>query len=187
VPIGGSVAVFGQGPVGLMATAGARLRGAGLVIAVEGVPARQELARRFGADALVDPADDPVAAILALTGGEGVDAAIEALGSPGTFAACVAATRPGGTISNVGYHGHGDAVPIPRLAWGVGMSDKTIRTALCPGGRERMERLMRLLLGGRVDPTPLTTHRFPFSEVETAFRMMQTKADGIIKPLITFS
>jgi threonine dehydrogenase-like Zn-dependent dehydrogenase len=115
-----------------------------------------------------------------------VDSAIEALGAAGTFAACVQVTRPGGTISNVGYHGHGDYVPIPRMAWGVGMSDKTIRTGLCPGGAERMNRLMRLIQTGRVDPTPLTTHRFQFREVQTAFRMMQTKADGILKPLILF-
>ena len=80
-----------------------------------------------------------------------MDSAIEALGSPQTFAACVSVTRPGGTISNTGYHGDGNSVPIPRLAWGVGMSDKTIRTALCPGGSERMGRLMRLIETGRVD------------------------------------
>jgi threonine dehydrogenase-like Zn-dependent dehydrogenase len=94
--------------------------------------------------------------------------------------------RPGGTISNVGYHGQGDFVSIPRLDWGVGMSDKTIRTGLCPGGAERMKRLLRLILSKRVDPTKLTTHRFDFSEIEKAFRMMKTKEDGILKPLILF-
>ncbi|QJW94979.1 NAD(P)-dependent alcohol dehydrogenase [Frigoriglobus tundricola] len=187
IPIGGTVAVFAQGPVGLMATVGARMRGAGLVIAVESVPRRKDLARRFGADAVVDFTEgDPVRAVLDLTGGEGVDSAIEALGSAGSFEACVKATRPGGTISNVGYHGHGESVPVPRIEWGVGMGDKTIRTGLCPGGAERMKRLMRLLETGRVDPTPLTTHRFPFADVERAFRMMQTKEDNILKPLISF-
>ena len=66
------------------------------------------------------------------------------------------------------------------------MADKTIRTGLCPGGRERMERLLRLLERGRIDPTPMTTHRFPFSDVEKAFQMMAAKSDGIIKPLIVF-
>ena len=66
------------------------------------------------------------------------------------------------------------------------MSDKTIRTALCPGGAERMARLMRLITSGRVDPTPMTTHRFPFDEVETAFHKMDRKEDGIIKPLVQF-
>ena len=188
IPLGGSVAVFAEGPVGLMATVGARLLGAGLVIGVENVPRRQELARRYGADEIVDFTQrDPVAAILDLTGGQGVDSSIEALGSEQTLIHCIKATRPGGTISNVGYHGHGDFVRIPRLDWGVGMSDKTIRTGLCPGGAERMKRLMRLLVAGRVDPSAMTTHRFEFAEIEKAFRMMQTKEGGIIKPLITFA
>ena len=158
IPIGGSVAIFSQGPVGLMATVGARLLGAGLVIGVESVPNRVALAKRYGCDVVVDfSKEDPVAAIMTLTGGKGVDSAIEALGSARTFAAAVSVTRPGGTISNVGYHGDGESVPIPRLAWGVGMSDKTIRTALCPGGAERMSRLLRLIQNGRVDPLPLTT------------------------------
>ena len=187
IPTGGTVAVFAQGPVGLMATFGARLLGAGLVIAVESVPARQELARRFGADVVVDYSQvDAVEEIRKLTGGAGVDAAIEALGMQATFEACVAATRPGGVISNLGYHGDGDYVKIPRLDWGVGMSDKTIRTALCPGGRERMARLLRLLEAKRLDPTPMTTHVFGFKELDRAFEMMKNKEDGIIKPLIEF-
>jgi len=187
IPIGGSVAVFAQGPVGLMATVGARLLGAGLVIAVDAIPKRLELAKHFGADVVVDfKKQDPVQAILDLTNGEGVDSAIEALGAETTLEACIKATRPGGTISNVGYHGRGDFLRVPRVAWGVGMGDKTIRTGLCPGGKERMGRLLRLLEAGRVDPTPLTTHRFKFSELEKAFRMMETKEDGMIKPLILF-
>ena len=188
VPMGGSVAVFSQGPVGLMATAGARLRGAGLVIGVESVPNRVALALKYGCDVVIDfTKEDPVAAILRLTGDQGVDSAIEALGTAATFAACVGVTRPGGTVSNVGYHGDGESVPIPRLAWGVGMGDKTIRTSLCPGGSERMGRLMRLVAAGRIDPLPLTTHRFGFGEIGRAFSMMQTKEDGMIKPLITFA
>jgi isopropanol dehydrogenase (NADP+) len=187
IPLGGTVAVFGVGPVGMMAVQGARLLGAGLIIAVEHVAKRQELARRFGADQVVDfQNSDPIADILRLTGGAGVDSAIEALGAQETFEASVKATRPGGTISVVGYFGKGDYVRIPRLEWGVGMSDKTIRTGLCPGGRERMTRLLRLLQSKRVDPSPMTTHRFRFAEVDKAVRMMTTKEDGIIKPLIMF-
>ena len=95
-------------------------------------------------------------------------------------------TKPGGTISNVGYHGKGDFVNIPRLDWGVGMAEKAIRTGLCPGGRLRMERLLRILQAKRLDPTSMTTHRFKFAELERAFEMMDRKLDGIIKPLIVF-
>lgn len=187
IPAGGTVAVFGAGPVGLMAIAGAKLLGAGYVIAVEYVGKRQDFARYYGADDVVGiPSLDPAGEILKRTDGRGVDSAIEALGSPETFANCVRVTRPGGTISNVGYHGHGETVPIPRLEWGVGMAEKTIRTVLCPGGRVRMERMLRLLQRNRIDPSPLTTHRFPFSDIERAFHMMAKKEDGIIKPLILF-
>jgi threonine dehydrogenase-like Zn-dependent dehydrogenase len=187
IPLGGSVAVFAQGPVGLMATAGAKLLGAGLIIAVESVAKRQELAKHFGADVVLDHTKcDPIEEVRKLTGGMGVDSAIECLGAQPTFEACVRATRPGGTISVTGYFGEGDYVKIPRIDWGVGMGDKTIRTGLCPGGRERMARLLRLIENGRVDPSPLTTHQFKFDELDKAFRLMATKEDGVIKPLVRF-
>ncbi len=188
IPIGGTVAVFAQGPVGLMATAGARLRGAGLIIAVESDQRRAQLAREYGAHLVVDfQKEDPVQRILAETGGIGVDTTIEALGAEKSFEQCVAATKPGGTISNVGYHGSGEFVSIPRIAWGVGMADKTIRTGLCPGGRLRMERLLRVLEQGLVDPTKLTTHTFDFNEMPRAFEIMDHKLDGVLKPLIRFA
>jgi isopropanol dehydrogenase (NADP+) len=187
IPIGGTVAIFAQGPVGLMATAGAHLRGAGWVVAVETDPRRAQLALGYGADLVVDfRAEDPVQRILAETGGTGVDAAIEALGAEKSFEQCVAVTKPGGTISNVGYHGAGEYVSIPRIAWGVGMADKTIRTGLCPGGRLRMQRLLRILERGLVDPAKMTTHTFDFDDMPRAFEVMDLKLDGILKPLIRF-
>lgn len=187
IPIGGTVAVLAQGPVGLMATAGARLQGAGLVIGVESVPSRQKLARVYGADEIVDfTKEDVVDRVMELTGGEGVDTAIEALGADITFQAAIKITKPGGTVSNIGYFGKGEFVSIPRVEWGVGMADKTIATGLCPGGRLRMERLLRVLRGGRVDPTRMTTHTFHFDEMERAFEVMDKKLDDVIKPLITF-
>jgi isopropanol dehydrogenase (NADP+) len=187
IPMGGTVAVFAQGPVGLMATVGAKLQGAGLIIGIDTIPNRLELAKHYGADLVIDFQQvDPVEEILRITGGGGVDSAIEALGAQVTFEACVKVTKPGGTISVTGYFGEGDYVKIPRLEWGVGMGDKTIRTGLCPGGKVRVQRLLRLIESGRVDPTLMTTHRFPFDEVDKAFQLMDTKDDGILKPLILF-
>ncbi|WP_436933620.1 NAD(P)-dependent alcohol dehydrogenase [Halovenus marina] len=187
IPMGGTVAVFAQGPVGLMATKGAALQGAGEIIAVETVKHRQELAREYGADHIVDFGEvDPVERIMDLTDGQGVDAAIEALGADETFQDCIKVTKPGGTVSNVGYHGEGEFRRIPREEWGVGMAEIDIVTDLCPGGRLRIRRLLKLLETGRVDPTKMTTHEFDFDEIETAFEMMDEKADGIIKPLIRF-
>ena len=187
IPMGGTVAVFALGPVGLMAVAGSRLCGAALIIGVDSVPTRLELARRLGADVTIDfSRQDVNAEIMQITGDAGVDSAIEALGADTTFQNAIKVTKPGGTISNAGYHGEGEFVHIPRREWGVGMAEKTIRTGLCPGGRLRMERLLRLLEGRRVDPTLLTTHRFQFDQMAQAFEVMDKKLDGIIKPLIVF-
>jgi len=187
IPIGGTVAVLAQGPVGLMSTVGARLQGAGLVIGVESVPSRQKLARIYGADEIVDfTKEDVVDRVMELTNGEGVDTAIEALGADITFQTAIKITKPGGTVSNTGYFGEGEFVSIPRVEWGVGMADMTIATGLCPGGRLRMERLLRVLRGGRVDPTQMTTHTFRFDEMERAFEVADKKLDDVIKPLITF-
>ncbi|MFB6186217.1 MAG: zinc-binding dehydrogenase, partial [Halobacteriaceae archaeon] len=187
IPMGGTVAVFAQGPVGLMATKGASLQGAGEIIAVETVENRQKLAREYGADHIVDFQEtDPVEQILDMTDGDGVDAAIEALGSDRTFQDCIKSVKPGGIVSNVGYHGEGDFRHIPREEWGVGMAEIDIVTDLCPGGRLRIKRLLRMLENDRVDPTKMTTHEFDFDEIEEAFRMMDEKEDNIIKPLIHF-
>jgi isopropanol dehydrogenase (NADP+) len=187
IPIGGTVAVIAQGPVGLMSTAGARLRGAGLIIGVESVPSRKELARTYGADEIVDfSTEDVVDRVLELTDGEGVDTAIEALGADATFQTAVKVTKPGGTISNTGYFGEGEFVSIPRVEWGVGMADKTITTGLCPGGRLRMDRLLRVLEAKRVDPTLMTTHTFEFDEMERAFEISDKKLEDVVKPLIVF-
>ncbi|WP_431921805.1 NAD(P)-dependent alcohol dehydrogenase [Nonomuraea jabiensis] len=187
IPIGGTVAVLAQGPVGLMATAGARLRGAGLIIGVESVPRRQKLARVYGADEIVDfTTENVVERVHELTHGQGVDTAIEALGAEATFQSAVEITKPGGTVSNTGYYGEGEFVRIPRIAWGVGMADKTISTGLCPGGRLRMDRLLRMLVTKRIDPTHMTTHTFRFDEMERAFEVADKKLDDVVKVLISF-
>lgn len=186
--LGETVAVFAQGAVGLSATMGCRLLGAGLIIAVESIPKRQDLARRFGADVVVDyTKGDTVEQIMELTGGEGVDAAVEAFGFPQTWEAALRVTKPGGRISNIGYHGENpEPLAVPLEAFGYGMADKQIYGGLCPGGSGRMRNIFRLMETGKVDPTPMTTHEFGFGEIERAFSMMAAREDGIVKPLIHF-
>lgn len=121
------------------------------------------------------------------TGGEGVDAAIEAFGFPQTWEACLRVTKTGGRVSNIGYHGEvPDPLPVPLDAFGLGMADKSIHSGLCPGGNDRMQRLFALIATGRFDPTLMTTHTMGFDEVGRGFEMMRDKQDGIIKPLIVF-
>ncbi|MFG2629580.1 zinc-binding dehydrogenase [Streptomyces sp. NPDC048473] len=136
-------------------------------------------------DAVVRTTQATVRRILELTDGQGVDAAIEALGTPRTWEATFRVTKPGGRISNVGYHGDiPEPLRIPLEPFGYGMSGKQVYGGLNCGGRERMRRIFRLLEHGKVDPTLMTTHEFGFDEIERAFRMMESREDGIIKPLI---
>jgi len=133
IKIGDTVAVFAQGPIGLCATAGARLRGATTVIAVETVPERIEMSRRVGADVVIDfRKADPVDEIMRLTGGRGVDAAIEALGLQSTFESCLRVLKPGGTLSSLGVYA--EDLRIPLAAFHAGLGDNKIVTSLCPGG-----------------------------------------------------
>ncbi|WP_353181593.1 NAD(P)-dependent alcohol dehydrogenase [Bosea sp. (in: a-proteobacteria)] len=184
VKIGDCVAVFAQGPIGLCATAGARLMGATRIIAVESVPARQEVARRLGADEIVDfSKGDPVDEIMRLTDGRGVDVAIEALGRQETFAAALRVLRPGGTLSSLGVYSSDLTIPLGAFAAGLG--DHRIVTTLCPGGKERMRRLIDVVASGRVDLEPLVTHRFPLERIKDAYELFAHQRDGVLKVAIT--
>lgn len=153
VKLGDTVAVFAQGPIGLCATLGAKLQGAARVIATESDPMRKKMALRFGADVVVDPQkNDVVHEIWALTGGRGVDVAIEALGLQATFEDALRALRPGGTLSSLGVYAENLRVPVD--AFGAGIGDYKVVTTLCPGGKERMRRLMELVRFKRIDLTP---------------------------------
>ena len=184
VKIGDIVAVFAQGPIGLCATAGAKLMGATKIIAVESVPARIEMAKRLGADVVVDfKAEDPVDAIMRITDGRGVDVAIEALGVQSTFEASLRVLRPGGTLSSLGVYSSDLSIPLDAFAAGLG--DKTIRTTLCPGGKERMRRMLAVVASGRVDLSGLVTHRFKLDEIEDAYDLFAHQRDGVLKVAIT--
>ncbi|GAB5467546.1 MAG: NAD(P)-dependent alcohol dehydrogenase [Rhodospirillales bacterium] len=184
IKIGDSVAVFAQGPIGLCATAGARLRGATTVIAVESLPERRAMARRLGADLVVDFAkEDPVDAIMTATEGRGVDVAIEALGLQSTFESCLKVLKPGGRLSSLGVYAEDLTIPIG--AFHAGLGDQTIVTSLCPGGKERMRRLMNVILSERLDLGPLVTHRFPLAEIEEAYELFANHRDGVMKIAIT--
>ncbi len=184
VRIGDSVAVFALGPIGLCAVAGAKLRGATTIIGVDTVAARMTAASKLGCDHVIDfAASDPVAEIMRLTGGRGVDVAIEALGTQGTFQSALRVLRPGGTLSSLGVYS-GDLV-IPADAFSAGLSDNKIVTSLCPGGKERMRRLMDVIDAGRVDLSAMVTHRFPLDRIEEAYELFSNQRDGVLKIAIT--
>lgn len=183
VQIGDTVAVFAQGPIGLCATAGAKLKGAALIIAVESDPARARMARHMGADVVLDQTKvDVVHEIKQLTDRRGVDVAIEALGTQLTFENALRVLRAGGTLSSLGVYSGKLSVPVEPFAAGLG--NHKIITTLCPGGKERMRRLMELVKHGRLDLTPLLTHTFSLSRILEAYEIFGNRKENVIKVAI---
>jgi threonine dehydrogenase-like Zn-dependent dehydrogenase len=184
VSIGDTVAVFALGPIGLCAVAGARLMGATTIIGVDTVPSRLAAARKLGADHAIDfTSADPVAEIMRLTQGRGVDVAIEALGTQQTFQSALRVLRPGGTLSSLGVYS-GD-LTIPADAFSSGLGDNRIVTSLCPGGKARMRQLMAVIASGRVDLGAMVTHRFALDDIELAYDLFAHQRDGVLKVAIT--
>lgn len=183
VKMGDSVVIFAQGPIGLCATAGARLMGAALVIGVDSNNNRLNMAKRMGADIVLNfKEQDVVAEVKRLTGGYGVDVAIEALGTPETFQSCLLCLRPGGTLSSLGVYS--GKLELPYDAFAGGLGDLKIVTTLCPGGKERMRRLIESVAHGRVDLTPLLTHTFPLDDIGSAYELFGSQRDNVLKVAI---
>ena len=179
VRIGDTVAVFAQGPIGLCATAGAKLMGASLIIGIDGDTTRLEMARRMGADLTLDYREvDVVTEIKRLTGG-GVDVAIEALGTQTTFENALRVLRPGATLSSLGVYS--GKLQVSHEAWAAGIGDHRIVTTLCPGGKERMRRLMEMIRHGRVDLTPLLTHTYSLEHIGEGYRLFGERLNGVLK------
>jgi len=184
IKVGDVVVVFAQGPIGLCATAGAKLRGATQIIVVDSIPERLEVARRLGADITINfKKTDPIKEIMDLTGGRGVDVAIEALGTQQTFESCLRVLKPGGVLSSLGVYSGKLSLPLDAFAAGLG--DHKIVTTLCPGGKDRMRRLMNVVAAGRVDLKPLVTHRFRLDQIEEAYDLFANQRDGVLKVAIT--
>jgi alcohol dehydrogenase len=182
VRMGDSVVIFAQGPIGLCASACAKLMGASLVIGVDTDPGRLEMASRMGADITLNVhEEDVVKEVLRLSDG-GVDVAIEALGTQETFESCLRCLRPGGTLSSLGVYSGKLQVPYDAIAAGLG--DHRIVTTLCPGGKERMRRLMNMVHTGRFDPTPLLTHTFSLGDIVAGYKLFGERKDRVLKVAI---
>ena len=180
IQIGDVVAVFAQGPIGLCATAGARIKGASMIIAVDGNNERLAMAKKLGADITLNFTEvDVVDEIMKITGGRGVDSSIEALGLQSTFEQCLKILKTGGTLSSLGVYSEDLVIPMAHFASGLG--DHTIRTALCPGGKERMRRLMNVIESGRVDLSEMVTHTYALDDIVEAYDLFMHQRDGVLK------
>jgi alcohol dehydrogenase len=167
----------------LCATAGAKLRGATTIITVESVPRRMEMSRQLGANFVIDHhKTDPVEEIMRITKGRGVDVAIEALGLQLTFENCLRALKPGGTLSSLGVYSENLTIPLD--AFHAGLGDNKIITSLCPGGKERMRRLMNVVAAERIDLKPLITHHYLLDQIEDAYELFANQRDGVLKVAI---
>ena len=156
--------------------------GAALVIGIDGDDTRLHMAKRMGADVVVDYRNtDVVAEVKRHTGG-GADVTIEALGTQETFENARRSLRPGGTLSSLGVYS--GKIQMPYDAFAAGIGDHRIVTTLCPGGKERMRRLMEMVLRKRVDLTPLLTHRFSLDEISEGYQVLGERLDGVLKVAI---
>ncbi|MEO5696527.1 MAG: NAD(P)-dependent alcohol dehydrogenase [Burkholderiaceae bacterium] len=183
IRIGDTVVVFAQGPIGLCATAGARLMGATMIITVDGNDHRLGISKKMGADVTFNFNNcDVVDEIMKLTGGRGADASIEALGLQSTFESALRVLKPGGTLSSLGVYSSDLTIPVSAFAAGLG--DHRINTALCPGGKERMRRLMAVIASGRVDLGAMVTHHYPLDDIVQAYELFSNQRDGVLKVAI---
>ena len=105
-----------------------------------------------------------------------------ALGTQATFEGALRSLRPGGTLSSLGVYS--GKLQIPYDAFAAGLGDHRIVTTLCPGGKERMRRLMNLVEAGRVDLSPMITHRFRLEQIRDAYALFGDRRDGVIKVAI---
>lgn len=168
---GDTIAIIGAGPVGMSVLLTAQFYSPGRIVMIDMDPARLELAKQFGAtDTLQVGADDVVARIMEMTGGLGVDVAIEAVGVPATFDTCQKIVSAGGSIANVGVHGKPVELHIEEL-WikNINISMGLVSTNTTP-------MLLKTLGSGKVDPAKLVTHRFKLDEILEAYEVFSNAA-----------
>lgn len=183
---GDEVLVIGIGPVGLMAVAGAAIRGASRIYAVGSRPKCVEVAEIFGATHIINYKNGSIEdQVMKLTNNKGVDKVIIAGGDNNIFETACKVTKPGSIIANVNYLGSGEYIQIPRTEWGVGMGHKTIIGGLMPGGRLRSEKLVSLVQTKRINPELLITHKFRgIDKLPEALELMHHKPADLIKPVV---
>jgi alcohol dehydrogenase len=169
---GDTVAVVGAGPIGLATIMTAKLHTPGKIIAIDLADSRLEKAIEFGADATINNGrEDAVAKVMELTDGLGADVAIECVGVPETFELCTELIRPGGRVANVGVHGKCATLHLEKL-W---IRDVMITTGLVD--TSTTPKLLKLIEGGKLDPTTFATHRFSLDETEAAYDVFGAAAE----------
>ncbi|MET3901253.1 alcohol dehydrogenase [Devosia sp. UYZn731] len=169
---GNTVAIVGAGPIGLASLLTAQFFAPAEIIMVDLDDNRLEVAKRFGATATVNSTDGKAAeAVMALTGGRGVDTAIEAVGIPATFELCEQIIAPGGVIANVGVHGVKVDLHLENL-WdrNITITTRLVDTASTP-------MLLNIVKSNKFDAKQLITHRFKLDTILDAYETFGHAAD----------
>ena len=179
---GSTVAIVGAGPIGLAALLTAQFYSPAEIIMIDLDDHRLEVSSRFGATAIINNKDGAaVEKIMKMTGGRGVDTAIEAVGVPSSFVTCEDIVAPGGIIANIGVHGVKADLHLERL-WDRNIS---ITTRLVDTVSTRL--LLKTVQSRRIDATKLITHRFRFDQIVDAYATFGAAADTrALKVLIEF-
>ena len=161
---GDTVAIVGAGPIGLATMLTAKLYSPSEIVMVDRDANRLDVAKGFGATQLVNASEpNTVERLMALTGGEGFDVAIEAVGLPDTFDVCQAIVAPGGCIANIGVHGKPVELQLQRLwSHNITLTTRLVDTVTTP-------MLLKLLQSGRLEANKLVSHRFGLSEIMKAY------------------
>lgn len=176
---GGTVAVFGCGPIGLLTLQAASVSGAGLTIALDPIDYRAKLAEDLGADYIVNPrTEDAVDRIISLTGGKGVDVAFEASGSPKAFLDALNVVRPGGVLVQIGMFEE-NITFNPAL-----LIDKELDVRGVFRYANVYEAAVRLAASGKVKVKPLITHVFPLEKIREAFQVILEKRGNPVKVIV---
>lgn len=178
---GSTVAIVGSGPIGLAALLTAQFYSPAEIVMIDRDAHRLEIARSFGATNCIDSsAGDPVAAVMALTDGRGVDTAIEAVGIAATFNLCEDLVAAGGTIANIGVHGSKVDLHLERLwSHNVTITTRLVDTVSLP-------MLMKAVQSRKVEPRRLITHHFTLAKIEQAYATFRDAADSkALKVIVT--
>ncbi|HET7289020.1 MAG TPA: zinc-binding dehydrogenase, partial [Thermodesulfobacteriota bacterium] len=178
---GNTVVVFGDGPLGLLATASAKLFGPSRIITVGHHDFRLDIAKKMGADVVINSKNDNVVErVMELTNGQGADVCLECIGSTHAVLDAIKIARPGGTISFIGFMFQ--ELPIPMLDFYL--KDLTFRGGVCPA-KNYIRKLLPLIETGKIDPTAVITHDLPLSDTPRGYELMDSKIENAIKVVLT--
>ncbi len=178
---GATVAIVGAGPIGIAALLTAKLYSPAEIIVIDVDANRLERAKSLGAStvALNGPGGKAVEAVMRVTAARGVDVAIEAVGTPGTFELCQSIIAPGGTLANVGVHGKKVALHLERL-WdrNITITTRLVDTSSTP-------QMIRMIHARLIDPLPLITHHFTFDKMAAAYESFgHAETTGALKVIV---